>query len=354
MNATSASPGPTAPKNNQNTASGSRPGELLSSQDKRPNLLDPVSGLSERRTFSKSWTLKLNDPRSQRALWIRFAVLSSQNGFRRVAEVAVVYFEKVGKDTQKVALKQTHDLSAFLASDQSTIRIGNCELSPNRTRGSVSSKGRKLEWDLSFVGIQDQPVALRSNVITLGEDLIFSGSSVVDGKAIHWKDCPGMEGFIDHGRSNADCHWAHCSSFETEGGSHLPMVFEGYLSRRHGFFFPQSVSFYVVYQSSEYFFNNFKNLFAVQSRVEKNQWKFRADREDLSFRGEIWAEHKDFAGITDENTQGDVIYSCNTEMASMRLGVYRKGKLEVTALSKDTTSFEILSNKKNPYVTSLI
>lgn len=307
-----------------------------------------------RQAFSKSWTIKLNDPRSQKALWIRFAVLSSQNGFRRVAEVWAIYFERVGRETQKTALKQTYDLSAFLASDQSTIRIGSCELSPNRTRGAVTSKGRTLEWDLSFVGIQDQPVALRSNVITLGEDLIFSGTSLLNGTAVQWRDCPGMEGFIDHGKSNSNWHWAHCSSFENESGLQLPVVFEGYLSKRQGFFFPQSVSFYLLYRDTEYFFNNFKNWFAVQSQAEKNRWSFRADREDLSFRGEIWAQHKDFAGTTDENTLGNVLYSCNTEMASMRLAVYRKGKLETTALSKNTTSFEIVSNEKNPYVTSLI
>src|SRR5690349_18396893 len=81
------------------------------------------------KAFYRNWYLKLNDPKSQSALWLRFSVLSTKNGFKRIAETCAVYFERqTSKEVKKVAVKQTYDIHAFLASNQTDIRIQDCEL----------------------------------------------------------------------------------------------------------------------------------------------------------------------------------------------------------------------------------
>src|SRR4051794_38881263 len=98
-------------------------------------------------TFHGNWYLKLNDPTSHRALWLRFTVLSSRNGFKRVAETWAVYFHRISaREVRKVALKQTYDLNALSLTGESGIQIGPCLLDKDRSHGSIHSKGNSISW----------------------------------------------------------------------------------------------------------------------------------------------------------------------------------------------------------------
>src|SRR5438874_1940451 len=104
------------------------------------------------KAFHKNWYLKLNDPLTQRALWLRFTLLSSGNGFKRIAETWAVFFQKSpNREIKKIALKQTYDIKAFSSPEKADIRIGDCELLEKSTKGIIQSKGSSIEWDLSFI-----------------------------------------------------------------------------------------------------------------------------------------------------------------------------------------------------------
>src|SRR5687768_14930174 len=90
-------------------------------------------------TFQKVWHLKVNDPASQSALWLRFNVLSSQNGFTRVAETWAAFFERSPstREVAKLAVKQVYPLESVSLENESDIQIGNCSLTSQKTKGSV-------------------------------------------------------------------------------------------------------------------------------------------------------------------------------------------------------------------------
>ncbi|MGZ3689317.1 MAG: hypothetical protein ACXVBW_13515, partial [Bdellovibrionota bacterium] len=96
------------------------------------------------------------------------------------------------------------------------------------------------------------------------------------------------------------------------------------------------------------------DVFTVRSKNTLTDWKFQADRGELSFRGYAKAEHKDFAGLTYEDTNGSLLYCGNSKLSDMRVLVYRRGKLEATFDAPGTAAFEVVSRHKNPYVPIII
>lgn len=320
------------------------------------------------RAFFKNWHVKLNDPASQRALWLRFSVLSSGNGFKRVAEVWAVYFQKQKNgEVRKTAIKQTYDINAFLASDQSDIRIGNCSLLSDSTQGSIHSKGQSVEWDLKVSKSENSSIhfvpdflsktgLVKNSIVTLCEEQVFSGKLTINGEEIVWNNVPGMQGYFDGTKNGHSWVWGHCNAFFDAHGLPSNFLFEGFSTRSQvgPFVIPKLSSFYFLYRDQHYHFNTLRDALYVKSRHDLNEWKFQADRDDLSFRGQIRAEHKDFAGLSFEDTNGSLLYCTHSELATMDIQIYRKGKLETSFTSPGGAGFEIVGREKNPYVPTLL
>lgn len=320
------------------------------------------------RAYQKSWYLKLNDLQSQRAIWIRFTLLSTGNGFKRVAETWAVFFQRdvQNREVKKLALKQTYDMGAFQQTE-SGIQIGNSELTPTYTRGSIQSKGNSIEWDFhiisgrksscSFVPEVLSKTGLVKNVVqTLDEELLFTGTTKMNGQETHWKEAPGMHGQLEGPKSGYSWVWGHCNSFQNESGKPVDFIFEGLSARTKvgPLISPKLSSFFFYYKDRPYFFNTLKDAISLKSRNTLNEWEFQADRDDLSFRGYAKAEHKDFAGLTYEDTNGSLLYCANSKLSDMKILVYRGGKLESTLTSLGSAAFEVVSREKNPYVPLLI
>jgi hypothetical protein len=324
---------------------------------------------SPRGGFYEVWYLRLNDPLNRRALWLRFSLLVTANGFRRVAETWAVHFERgAGEEVAKTALKQTFGIEAFQALGDHGIRIGDCEFTEGRTRGSISSKGRTLKWDLEIIARQKAqfnhvPDSLaraglvRSAAVTPGEDLLFRGTTELDGRRTAWDEAYGMQGHLSGRNHGLSWVWGHCNSFTDEKGSPAYFVFEG-VSARSRILGPLSTpklsSLYFFYKGEHYRFNSVWDALRLRSRNTLTSWQFQADRGDLVFKGELKAEIKGFAGVTYEDTSGSFLYCANSELSDLEILVYRRGKLDATFRGKGTAALEVVTRTKNPYVPLLI
>jgi hypothetical protein len=320
------------------------------------------------RAFYKYRYLKLIDPSTNRALWLRFTILSSGNGFKRVAETWAIYYQRnQNKEVKKLAVKQTHDIQTFVEAEGSQIRIGDCELSENHTRGSIQSKGNSIQWDLNLIkghesSFEFVPEVLtrlglvRNSASTLCEDLLVSGTTQINGETIVWKEAPGTQGHFYGSKNGHSWVWGHCNTFLDEKGKQTQFIFDGMSVRtRIGpMIAPRFSSFYFYYQGKSYCFNTLKDNFHLKSKNTLNAWEFRADRNEVSFRGFVKAEHKDFAGLTYEDTNGSLLYCANSKLSEMRILVYRSGKLEATFDAQGTATFEVVSRDRNPYVPMLV
>lgn len=329
----------------------------------------PPKGIAQG-PFQEVWYLKMNDAAAGRALWLRFTLLVSANGFRRLAETWGIYFERKDREVQKVALKHSHDLSAFVPADGGSqgFRIAESEFAPGRTRGTIQSKGRTIKWDLSFEPARDVvfdfvPDSLRkagvikNSAVTLFGDIRFTGTSEVNGEKQTWTKAPGMQGHLAGPRNGHSWVWGHCNTFVTEQGESSPFLFEGISARARmagGIPTPRLTSLYFLYDGKEHVFSSAWDAIRNRSSNSLTEWSFQADRGDLSFRGRAEAQYRDFAGVTYEDTDGSFLYCANSKLSDLKVHVYRRGKLEATFLANGTAAFEVVSREKNPYVPLLI
>lgn len=315
--------------------------------------------------FSEEWLLHFTDPLRDRAISIRWHLLASKNGFRKAAETYFLLFQRnEGRETTKIALKQSHDISAFSAStgeSQPGVRIGDCEITGNRTRGEIQYKGKSLRWDLAIHGGSEPfgPEFLSRLGIERTIDvsnLRVEGRVEVDGEKQDWSAAPAS---LAHSFAPRGAHsWVagQCVSFRDEKGEPAPLAFEGLTLRARlggGIPSPKLSSFYFRYRGTDYRFHTLWDSLRVRSRFGLTNWEFQAERDDLSFKGVAQAEYRDFAGQTLEDTDGSLIYACTSGLAQMTVLIYRRGKLEMTCHSPSAARLELAGRTKNPYVPPL-
>lgn len=338
-----------------------------------------------REGFYENWAYKVTDPQSQQSLWIRFTVLSSANGFRRASECWVIYAQKNSElnhgETEKVLLKKGYDIREFsvshpensfysenieqdVSNEGGHLNIGENGFSTTKLWGKLRSKGKTAEWDFeikprtemafNYVPPVTQKTSLiRSSFFNPGMDFIFNGTSTIKGRKIEWKDCPGTL------VRSSGCHYpkswafAHCNSFLSDDGEPESAVFSGLTS---DFFFakpiplPRMNSFYFFYKGKHYSFNSVWDSVRARSTPSLAEWSFRVDRDQMSFRGELTTEMKDFCGYAFEDTNGTLLYSSHSNLTDMKLHVYQNDKLEKTLTAKNSATFEMVSRKKSPYI----
>lgn len=322
----------------------------------------------KRKGFQEVWFLKINDRSGNRALWIRFTLLVSKNGFQKVSETWAILFQReTNREVTKWAVKQTFPLSSLKASD-GTIQIGECLLSAQQTKGTIQSKGRSIQWNLKLQNLHDRPVNMipetlkRLGIVKnefwgVSENLVATGTVNVDGTVFEFKDAPGMQSHISGPKNGHSWVWGHANSFVNEKGEAVPFIFDGITAKARlpgSLSTPKMSSFYFFYQGKHYCFTSLWDSIHLKSRNTITDWSFQADRGELSFRGTAKAEHKDFAGLMYEDTDGSLLYCANSKLSDMKIHVYRRGKLEATFLANGTGAFEVVSRRKNPYVKILI
>ncbi len=320
----------------------------------------------------KIWFVKLNNTDGSRALWLKFAVLTSHNGFKQVAETWAVFFNRAAnRDIQKAGFKQTYDLKAFHGTSPETgpgIQVGPCVLSQQGSNGTIQSKGRTIQWDLKFQPRQDARFDLIPEVLTRlklfksrsetpAEDLEISGTTTIDGEEFHWERATGMMGFRSQPLGGNGFVWSHCNSFVDSSGKPADLVFEGCnmdLPGRRWIPLPRVRSFFFLYGGKKYDFNTVWSALHSRSKSSLTEWKFQVDQGELSFRGLLKAQHRDFAGLTLEDTSGSLFYCASSKLSDLEILVYRSGKLEARFRAPGTAAFEVVGHSKSPYVASLL
>ncbi|HTL12134.1 MAG TPA: hypothetical protein VL588_06585 [Bdellovibrionota bacterium] len=314
------------------------------------------------------WYFKINDPARRQALLLRFTVLVSANGFRRSAEVWAVFWRKSEQgEVEKSAVRKPQDLSALHAAGE-WVKVSDCEFSGSHLRGSARSQGATMSWDLRMEPAQ--PLAfdlvpeslarlglIRNRARTPQENLLFSGSYTVDGTSYMVDRAPGMHGILSGPLHAESWTWGHCNHFVDPEGNPTDLVFEGLSARSRlpwGLRSPRLTSLFFHYRGVSYPFNRLIDSFRIRSSHSLTEWRFQADRGEVSFRGHLRASLKDFAGLTLEDTDGTLLSCSTTLLSDLSILIYRRGKLESTHVARDCAAFEVAGREKNPYVPPLL
>ena len=305
------------------------------------------------RPFQEAWIFKASAPDQSKTLLVRHTVLISRNGFHRKADIDAFWFE----EGNCKHFRESFELEQLSRSDG--LSLPGITLNPSESKGRIKS----IEWELKLdcrhpLGFDFNPELLeRSGVVpnkvaTLCEALTAHGSLEIEGKKVEvkgWTAYAGHEGGKTHGHTWS---WAQASEFRDTNGSSVDFIFDGLTGRSKLFGkvpSPLLTSFFFYYRGKRYDFNGALDTIRSRSKVELGKWTFQADRGDLSFKGELVASPREFAGYEFEDTDGTLLYGAFHPFGQVTIQIERRGKLE-TALTSPACSFEHVERRKNPYI----
>ncbi len=300
------------------------------------------------------------------AITVQFVLHHSENGFRKSAEVWAT-FAAAGshpEEAQRGTWRSTAAIEAF-RTEGAGFRMGDCFFADGETRGSMQNRGKTIEWNLRWEGqgqsiYQRLPEPLRTLAKfrmvsqSVSPAALVTGTVTVDGVKFILEASPGMQSHNFCYRRPVEWTWAHCSSFTSETGEPLDLVFEGFSGRiplLGPITTPWLTTLYFRYKGETHDLSRPIQLLRTRTERDWNTWKFQSESGELTFRGELHAENRDFIAWPEEDTDGSLVHLAYSPLTKLSLTIYRRGKLEVSAQSNGTAALEVARRERSPYLT---
>ncbi len=310
--------------------------------------------------FHESWQLRGGDPQKKKSFALDFAIMQSENGFKRTAEVTAIFFGE-----SRVLVKSTTSLDT-IRSPSLPLILPDCSFENDATHGLIQNKGHSIEWNLRWVnstaeGFQRIPEWMRpfhparTLLDSISPHLKLSGWIKINGREHKFDEQIGTQSHRFGRRKPTDWIWAHCASFSKENGEPTDLIFEGFTGKLPWvgpFTTPRITTLFFRYEGKSYTLSKPIHLFKTVSKPSLRGWSFTAESGELDFRGEIRAENRDFMAWSEEDTDGSFLHVAYAPLTELSLLVYRNGKLELAARSNGSAQLEIASRERNPYLSA--
>ena len=341
---------------------------------RRPNLLTgwepvfPRLSSEQRQGYFETYSLHVHDSDSGRALYLGTHLLSSVNGYRQVIENQAMICGRGANETDlpKQVLKQTFPLTEFTvgAGPEPSFESGLAHWSPTRLSGRLQSRGRELEWTLDLTEAspavfqhqnpnQLELRATSSRTLALGMDLRINGYFILDGVKTELKNARGRLGHRAGRREDLCWTFLQANQLIDESGAESDVLVEGLHSRQRwmgALSLPNPPGFFIRYRGQEFRLSGWKSWFRCRATSPNLiRWGFDVAEGEYRFHGEVESEYRQFIGLSEEDTDGSLIYRSCSLLSKLKLQVYRRGKLEASLVG-DQAVFEWADRRKNPYV----
>jgi hypothetical protein len=289
-------------------------------------------GTEARRGHIESWFLKANDPRSRRALWLRWTLWAGDRApGSAIAEVWAIAFGTAGGPFAAKSGVPFRDGLARFDREGLYAAIDGCTLTPERAQGRVDSGGRAIAYDLTLAPQSEaflhfgkswmyadawpwqklaspMPSARVTGRVTVGTE-----PWEVDG----W---PAMVGHNWGHRHAPHYAWGHCNAWD--GGEDL--VVEGASVAAGGPLLGATLVS-VRHEGVRHDFNDVLSLARNVGSITPRRWRFRGRSRRLDVDGEFWAETDDLVGLHYPNPDGSQIHCLNSEIARAEITLKVRG-----------------------------
>jgi hypothetical protein len=351
-----------------------------------PATVDPRKGHLE------SYFIKLNDPTSARALWVKatiFAPTDRTSGgppFERgktVAEAWAIAFDHAGDEpapasyreappgdrpaprARHVAVKQTVPIEeATLARERPfRLRVAGVEVATEaggglRLRGEVEHGAGRVRFDLLLTPRDRAPLVPfphaamytgafpKSKLVSPILDALAEGTVDVDratGEHAHWDvhAWPAMQGH-NWGTRHADLYaWAHCNSWREPEGREL--VLEGLSGRvRVGPVKTPLITVIAVrWRGVRYEARTIREILKARGAIDGHRrWTFEARHAEAVIAGSLTMRDDDVVGLYYPNPDGEMTYCLNSKLAHATLRFAPRGRPPLT-LTSEAAALEI-------------
>ena len=342
--------------------------------------LDPKKGHLE------STFIKLNDPTSPRALWVKLTVFSPttrtsggpphQRG-QTVAEAWAIAFDHTGEEdaaagppsyraglarkpavARHVAVKQTVPIAEARLARQRPIRLQVASVTfetlpgddRNRRRlvGEVVHGEARIAFDVVLTprDLAPQWAFPKSKLVSPIVDALADGEVTVRSAAgaRRWEvsSWPAMQGH-NWGTGHADTYaWAHVNAWNESEGNELTLEgFSGRVRLGKKILTPLVTRIAVRHRGVRYEATSIREMLRTRGALEGlRRWTFSARQADAVIEGSITLRDDDIVGLYYPNPDGEMTYCLNSKIAraTLRFSPHDRAPLILTS---DAAALEI-------------
>jgi len=308
----------------------------------------------------ESWFQRANDASGQRAFWIRYTIFAPRGRpDDAVGELwAITFAREAGRI---VAVKQVHPIQACsFARDRLEVAIGAARLEDQVLRGTASSHGHTIAWDLRYAGGQAPLLLLpeplyRARVpkakALVGQPLArFTGTLTVDGETLTVDDWIGSQNHNWGSRHTDQYAWGQVAGFDEAPDAFL----ECSTARiQIGPVLSPRLSPVMLRLGGETLaWNGLLRAFRARGHYVPYDWRIESSGPDGAIAIAIHAAPTDFVALRYDNPPGGVKICLNSKLARCEVTLRRGGTTRV--LHSSRAAFEILDDTAPPGVQPVV
>jgi hypothetical protein len=278
------------------------------------------------------WYLTLNHRASQTGAWIRY-VIEAPLGSPARAELWFAHFDG---DGETVAMNQRHPI-ASLSCEREPFRIAidEAELGHGRARGELAGDGHQVSWNLWWTPAEHS-LRLLPSVLYRGGGLgdttflcptqraSVSGVIEVDGRRYVCDHEPGGQSHLWGRRHAAAWAWGHATDFAGSPDASLEVLTAclDKLGRR----LPPLTVLSLALDGERLSWNRFRDTLSTSGKFATGRFQFSGEHRGVRVEGEFSCRPDDMVLAEYEDPDGRAVYCANSEIADLRVTVYRRGR----------------------------
>ncbi|HEU4729826.1 MAG TPA: hypothetical protein VFT22_18145 [Kofleriaceae bacterium] len=304
----------------------------------------------------ESWFQRANDASGRRAFWIRYTIFAPRGRpADAVGELWAIAFDREG--ARITAVKQVHPIHACtFAADRLAVAIGEARLDDGALRGTASSHGHTIAWDLRFGGGRAPllllPERLYAAPIPKAKSLVgrplarFTGTLVIDGETLAIDDWVGSQNH-NWGTKHTDRYaWGQVAGFDDAPDAFL----ECSTARlKIGPLWTPWMSPVMLQIGGETLaWNGIGRAIRARASYAPYDWHVETTGPAGTIAVAITASAADFVALRYGNPPGGVKICLNSKIARCEVTLRRGGA--TTVLRSSRAAFEILDDTAPPGV----
>jgi|SRR5579884_4050799 len=301
--------------------------------------------------FYEVWYLTLTDRASGVGAWIRYTMLAPVAGRDAEPSCALWFLLFDPAAPPPVARKETLPIGELrTTADPFRVQIGPGELHDAGARGAFGDVAWDLRWErpggaYAHVHPLLERLGVARTVLTLPHaDLELAGTLRAGGREIEVSDARGGQAHLWGTKHAARWAWAHGGDFESASGERRPGVWVDGVSvwvPRLGRETGPATPLVGHVDGDDLLATAPHRVLSADARATLTSWDVETGaRGGRRLAVEVDAPRELLAGVTYEDPDGERAYCYNSEVASMRLRLWRRGRLVESLTAPGRAHFE--------------
>lgn len=304
----------------------------------------------------ESFFLRANHPQRPLAFWIRYTVFSPDGRpDDALGELWAIYFD--GESGAHAAAKTEVPVTECAFSTSAfEVRVAEAILRPGLARGTASSSGHTISWELAFGGSAPPllllPPEFYAPELPRAKSLVplplatFNGALQVGGRPVEVRGWLGSQNHNWGPRHTDHYAWGQVAGFDTHPDSFLELATARF--RAGDAWTPFATVIVLRHRGQEMAMNTPVQAATARASFDHFNWEFASEDEAVAVEGRISAPKECFVGLTYYNPPGGIKYCLNTKIASCELRLTDKASGETEHLSaRHRAAFEILTDDRD-------